>query len=433
MSGIMWCVFKGVFVSKLSNLILGGLVGVGFTFSFAVHASESMQPYSEAWQKFNADPSLLHYVALQAQYELVKQNADVPEGLRSLAAQQQAMADTLMGRYEYSQVRLAEVYPSYRSPKDCDVEGYTPIEARQVVLNESQKHHTVLINESHTRVGSRAFFYSLLGDLKQQGFTHLALENLALENNKIKDDELLARGYPKATLSNGLYIAEPVMAEIVREAIRLGFVLVGYDVTAKSKEEREWTQAENLAHVLASNEAARLVVLAGHDHVHKTGGWMAQRLQELTNKPVYSINQASTMTGCIGVDFAPKNVPYVLSKSDVGHWSINLGATDLSVVHQIQVDETTGRPTWLVMNGLRRAVQVDKAACKNQFPCLISAYYKHEENQGVAADRVYLAYETSAAWLYLKPSNYSIHFQTLGEVNERSELAVGDTVNVSTN
>ncbi|MEI7037757.1 hypothetical protein [Fulvimonas yonginensis] len=150
----------------------------------------------------------------------------------------------------------------------------------------------VMVNEAHHDAHTRALTLALLPRLRALGFTHLAIE--ALDG---RDTELQRRGYP--TLASGSeYLHEPVYGEIVRAAIRLGFVIVAYDEPGSSPQEREDLQARNLyRRVLAGNPKARLLVHAGYAHIDKAPGRlgrvhpMAERLQKLAGSEVLSIDQ----------------------------------------------------------------------------------------------------------------------------------------------
>ena len=62
----------------------------------------------------------------------------------------------------------------------------------------------------------------LLPQLRAEGFDYFAVETLYQT-----DTALAARGYP--TADSGFYTAEPISAEMVRTALKLGFHVVGYE------------------------------------------------------------------------------------------------------------------------------------------------------------------------------------------------------------
>jgi hypothetical protein len=83
----------------------------------------------------------------------------------------------------------------------------------------------------------------------------------------------------------------------VREAIRLGFVVVPYDQTGRTMQDRERLQARRLAQVFADHPEARLFVHAGYAHIDKASGRlgkvqpMAMLLKSMSGLDVLSIDQ----------------------------------------------------------------------------------------------------------------------------------------------
>ena len=149
----------------------------------------------------------------------------------------------------------------------------------------------VMINEAHHDAHTRVLTLALLPRLRAIGFTHLALEALTEDGAA-----LAARGY--ATAASGTeYLREPVYGEIVREALRLGFVLVPYDTSGHSPQDRELQQAQRLARVLANDPKARLLVHAGYAHIDRAPGRlgpvvpMGARLRALTGLDILGIDQ----------------------------------------------------------------------------------------------------------------------------------------------
>lgn len=174
----------------------------------------------------------------------------------------------------------------------------------------------VIVNESHVAPQTRVLAFELLGRLRAQGFTHFAMETLSpLPASdgacaySIADPALQARGHPLR--ADGYCTHEPVSAEVVREALRLGFVLVAYEHAGPGvldAESRERGQAHNLACLLAAQPHARLFVLAGHSHASKAidgsalrAGWLAARLAAITGSDPLTVDttrwNASTAAG----------------------------------------------------------------------------------------------------------------------------------------
>ncbi|WP_460501655.1 hypothetical protein, partial [Hymenobacter agri] len=125
-------------------------------------------------------------------------------------------------------------------------------------------------------------------------FRYLALEALAAEDTA----GVRRRGFPVGT--SGFYLREPTLANLVREARRLGMHVVSYDAFGA---DREQNQARNLlAATVQRNPNARVVVLAGHAHINERLNpqfkSMAQWFRELSGIDPFTIDQTQ-------LDYAP--------------------------------------------------------------------------------------------------------------------------------
>jgi len=166
------------------------------------------------------------------------------------------------------------------------------VDAVDTIVDLAAKRRVVMVNEAHHDAHTRLLTLALLPRLRELGFTHLAIEALVEDG-----DALRQRGYP-TDHSGTEYMREPVYGEIVREALRLGYVLVTYESSTPGGQEREAQQARSLYQkVLAGNPKAKLFVHAGYAHVDKARGRlgdvlpMAARLQALSGLDILSIDQ----------------------------------------------------------------------------------------------------------------------------------------------
>jgi hypothetical protein len=164
-------------------------------------------------------------------------------------------------------------------------------DAVDAIADLAASHRVVMVNEAHHDAHTRLITFQLLPRLRALGFTHLALEALIEDG-----DSLRQRGYPLAT-SGTEYLREPVYGQIVREALRLGYVLVSYDPAASSAQERERLQARALYEkVLSHDPKAKLLVHAGYAHIDKAPGRlgsvqpMAERLHGLSGLDILSVD-----------------------------------------------------------------------------------------------------------------------------------------------
>jgi hypothetical protein len=119
----------------------------------------------------------------------------------------------------------------------------------------------VMLNEAHNCGQHRAFLREILRGCYEKGFRYLALEDLS-------DDSINIRGYPRRGES-GFYNNEPTFSQALREAHQLGFKLVGYEPEAENQFDREKGQAENIWQILKKDPATKVLVWAGHGHIHE--------------------------------------------------------------------------------------------------------------------------------------------------------------------
>lgn len=169
--------------------------------------------------------------------------------------------------------------------------AWQAVDAADAIVRLATDRRVVMINEAHHDAHTRELTLALLPRLRALGFTHLAIEAL-IEDNAT----LVQRGYPTAA-SGTEYLREPVYGDIVREALRLGFVLVPYDPVERNPQDRELRQARRLYQVLAQDPKARLLVHAGYAHIDHAPGRlgavvpMATRLHALSGLDILSIDQ----------------------------------------------------------------------------------------------------------------------------------------------
>jgi hypothetical protein len=200
----------------------------------------------------------------------------------------------------------------------------------------------VLVNEAHHNAHTRLLILQLLPKLRALGFNYFAAEALG-----DSDPQLAKRGYPIGK-SGSQYLKEPVYGEIVREALRLGFVVVPYDSTSIDPQLRDAEQARNLYdRVLRDHPQARLFVQAGYAHVDKARGRlgsaapMAMTLAKLSGVQPLSIDQTEFLEtgGKTDGDYReliarfPTETAQVLIDRDSGKpWSDQPQLYDLNVI-----------------------------------------------------------------------------------------------------
>ena len=160
----------------------------------------------------------------------------------------------------------------------------------------------LIVNEAHHHPDHRVLGQRLLPCLKRLGFKYAAFETLGEETEAIN-----ARGF--VTRNTGWYSAEPQMARLINDALRLGFKVVRYEArnfcsscTQDDQiDQREEEQASNLeSEIFKRDEKAKAFIWVGFAHAYKhqltdsgKSRWMAARLWEKTGIEPYSVEQIS--------------------------------------------------------------------------------------------------------------------------------------------
>lgn len=223
---------------------------------------------------------------------LVKAMPDLSPADQLTARQMLAFTEDELGLYSEA-VRDFPLHnrqpPELLVPRATD---WQAVDAIDTITELARSHRIVMVNEAHHDAHTRELTLALLPRLRAIGFTHFAAEALS-----DRDTALMQRGYPVIS-SGSEYLHEPLYGDIVREAIKLGFVIVPYDSSGATPQEREDEQARHLyERVLAKDPKARLFVHAGYAHIDKQPGRlgtvrpMAMELSKLSGIEPLSIDQ----------------------------------------------------------------------------------------------------------------------------------------------
>jgi hypothetical protein len=314
--------------------------------------------------------------------------------------------------------------------------GYSARPAIDAIPELAKNYRIVLFNEAHNVALTRSLTVPLLSRLRQEGFNYFAAETLSHT-----DTTLTTRGYP--TDNSGFYTKEPIYAEMVRTALKLGFKVITYESTTDSKvsDIRETDQAKNLyEQVFEKDPNARLVINAGYDHILKSGEYlggssMAEHLHKLTHLPMLAVEQTMLYPRPSSSGDHPyytavmkalrPDSPLVFVNTDGKPWVLREGY-DVSVFFPPEKMER-GRPTWLSLGGLRLPHYVSGEYCRGHYPCLVEAHYSDEGPDAIPADRIMLDLvplsesaghipvftsnqEPPSTVLYLRPGKYELSF-----------------------
>jgi hypothetical protein len=368
-----------------------------------------------------------------------------------LALQLFASAESELGLYDQAILAFplkSRIPPGVVLPTTA---GWHARDAVQAITQLAADRRIVMINEAHHNAHTRVLTLALLPRLRALGFNYFAAEALT------DDPELTHRGYP-LNASGTEYLDEPLYGDIVREAIRLGFTVVAYDVGGGSTQARETAQAENLYQkVFSKDPGARLFVHAGYAHIDKARGRlgpvapMAMQLQKLTGFDPLSIDQTEFLEDTLSpsgsyrqlVDrFHPEKPVVLLHHGDGKPWSDQPTLYDLNVIlppsvslesfgdesrYGTRLDNRTlllrdttrfsfttptlnlmRRPAWLALDGQRSPYPVSTSLCRTTLPCVVEAQYLDEAADAVAADRYAFLKPNSGSKLYLRPGRYRL-------------------------
>lgn len=316
---------------------------------------------------------------------------------------------------------------------------YRVVPAPEHVAAMAAARRVVMVNEAHHLPQTRLLTLALLPRLRALGFTHFAVEGL-----DPADARLQARGYP--TEASGFYVGEPVYAELVRAAIRLGYRVVAYEPRESGEllhQDRETAQAIALKKLLDADPAARLFVHAGYAHIDEQPGQlppgvrpMAMELKRLTGVDPLSVDQTTLFLGDsreplsayrrLLAAHAPRTASVLVARAGGTAWSFRPHYHDATVLLPDPTDEL--RPPWLALDGSRRAVPIDASDCGRKLPCLVEVRHAEENNDAVPADQfLRLRADDPDGPLYLAPGRYRLRIRDdQGQVRSERDLVVAD-------
>lgn len=222
----------------------------------------------------------------------IKAMPELSEADRLVAQQLLASSEDELGLYS----EAVRDFPLRSRPPEKLVlpqaASWQAADAVDTITELARDRRIVMVSEAHHDAHTRELTLALLPRLHAMGFTYFAAE--ALDE---RDTALMKRGYP-VTSSGSEYLREPLYGDIVREAIKLGYVIVPYDSAGATTQNREDGQARNLyERVLAKDPKAKLFIHAGYAHIDKQSGRlgqvkpMAMQLRELSGITPLSIDQ----------------------------------------------------------------------------------------------------------------------------------------------
>lgn len=396
-------------------------IAAGMATTGVVRAQEAIPPEQRLR---NEGRYLPHYLALKARIE-----AGDDEMARGELSQYAAFLGD-----EATALGLVErpPHPRIEAP---DLDGAEASDAIDAIVEGAARTRVVILNEAHNISGHRAFAAVVARALRPLGYDWFAAEAFVTPGKEPRPSMRLYRNGMPFTGDLGWYTQDPVFAETVREAARLGYRFADYEQTwLQSAPEgsdaeaeiaaREQAQAENLiANVLTPYPDAKVFVFVGYSHAMEKPGlggtWFAARLKALTGIDPLTIEQSwnwpaldpandARHVAAVLTKFAP-TAPIAVSKDGVSVGGrIHGGQMDLSVFHPRRAP-VGGRPGWLAADPMRRAVEVTVPPFSG--PALLQVLRSSEGPAGVPADQFLLQPGQDRATLLLHPGAYFLRLE----------------------
>ena len=376
-----------------------------------------------------------------------RDHADAPEQWRGMVGEALGWTRAMVG----DAAGAIAVFDSSSEPAAAsasfDPGSYTPLDAVGEILERARATRLVMINEAHHVAMHRALTTQLLDGLWKQGYRYLAVE--AVGKRMSRDSNATP------TLRGGTYTKDPVFADMLRVAVRLGFTVVPYDSfavgcvatpedPAKCFSARDSLAAAKLYRAVFAHDAqAKVIVHAGYSHVveavrsPRAAKPVAYWLARMTGIDPLTVDQ-TLMYGHSSPAFEPSEYraveargwlshPVVLRAKDGSYYrSPNGGFAGVDLqVFTPRDSLVDGRPGWLFTRLGRRRVQIAQlpdGARDGGGPYLVQAFLHGERPDAIPFDQVVTT--GGPVTLALEPGRYEIHVVGPGGEVGHSELQV---------
>lgn len=370
----------------------------------------------------------LHY--LQPLYEYLKGADSGPEKNR-LSRHLAYAGDHILSNY-YNQLLFDSMMPAgYKDVRRyLDTVGKIQLtNARTWILNRAAKQKIVLFNENPIQLQQRAFFYTLLDDFYQLGFRYLSIYWLSplVNPNNAPVNKFL-----------GYQVADPIAAEIIRKAKKLGFTLIAYgdsSITKRTANVQDAVQATKLASLFQQDPTARVLVMDELAHISEQpiGDFtpMATVFHRVSGIDPMTVDLTELAAGS-SFEYGRFFYEELIKKIPVEEPSLVVRNQEpISLLENDQYDlqvlfpptkPLRNRAAWLTLSGSRREVAVQPTHRELFF---VQAYYTDETLQSayanlIPADQTYLTDRDGYYWLFLAPGKYKlvlrdIHYNMLSE------------------
>ncbi len=397
----------------------------------SVATAQDSAPTAAQWQAeqitaFNKSERIFDQAkkarGLLAQYKLMRNAYDGDKGaaFHAIFSQYVSWYQTYIGDYVAAERSFSIAQPALPgdAPSPLADPRWHALPALDAIAALAKNRKAIFLNENHSAPITRTLTVQLLAKLRAEGFNTFAAETLYNSDMAA----LARRGYPIG--ATGFYTEEPIYAEMVRTALKLGYRVVAYEAESDATgDAREHEQAQNLYdRAIKGHPGARLVVNAGYAHVQKQGVYlggrsMAEHFMQISGIDPLVVEQTMLFGHINSADDQPTwtaviaalhpTQPIVFEDATGKPWSLRPGAYDVSVFFPQEL-LVRDRPTWLALGNLRDPYQIGDGMCMGHFPCLIDARYRDEGPDSIPADRLVFECPGEVRQLWLRPGRYRL-------------------------
>lgn len=296
--------------------------------------------------------------------------------------------------------------------------GVHPVDALEYIAKIADTAGVIMVNERHHAASDRLLTLRLLSILHEKGYTYFAAETFGYDDSTLNERE-----YPVE--KTGWYTTEPVFAEVVREALRLGYTMVPYEQTLEQKESesdlnpqqcRDYSQAQNLyRNIFRKDKNAKVLIHAGFAHIieNVSGGWypMAMYFREITGIDPITVDQTKLSERSAPAYEQPAYRAAIseglLDKEPIVLLDTS-GHPYLPSSHKVDIQVFTprtiyshGRPDWMALDNRRHEVDIEVPECRDQ-RCFVEARAFDEPPEAIPLDRSEVN-KTDTVRLFLPP------------------------------
>ena len=334
-----------------------------------------------------------------------------------------------------NEVEIAWGFDTLTEADRAYFEQFKAVNAVDYLIERSAQEQIMILNEAHHKPRHRVFVRQLLQGLYDNGYRYFGLEvllNSFQDSTQLCFDSLLQeRGYPLCSPITGTYTVEPQMANLIRDAIQIGYTLFAYERTQKG--DREFFQAQNIKRkVLDKDPDAKILLHCGWYHIledeNRDKSWMAKQLQEMTGINPFTVYQDMLIERWV----TPESPFFTMMHEEEPSLFINdageiyNGKKDFkhfdALLYHPRTRYIYNRPDWLLDIAENQIYQLDNRRIKVGFPCLIKAYRKGEMPEAVPIDII----EKESAWdftaLVLPPGEYRLEILNIS--GQKQEIPV---------